>query len=197
MELLVLARRRANLGEEVVDRPGDVVKEGRHLSDLERLRDLVLLLLHAPLGVAEELDLAHAEVGAAEVEGEEGALLGAVRDLLKVRGDHGPVCGESGSEGERAGSGEARWRGGEGAGEERRGETGAHERLVLCGCACEALAELPEHAVRDVLEEPGGRVELALDLGQGLVEGQGEVILAGAREEVGGSGRHWLPWVEG
>ena len=77
--------------KEATDRLCDKVKERGALARLELVRDGVLGLAQGVAALAVERNLAHAQVGATEVEGKVRASLGAVRNMLHIGRDHRPV----------------------------------------------------------------------------------------------------------
>ncbi len=89
--LSVLDKVPAKVVEEGVDALSHVVEEVRDGPGLEGVDDAVLLLLDGEGAVAVERHGADAEVGPAEVHGEEGAPLGPVRQAGDEGGDHGHV----------------------------------------------------------------------------------------------------------
>lgn len=62
----------SNFSKESINAVGDEIKQRARLALLHCVRHLVLLLLHGELVVSAELDFTHAQVGAPQVEGQEG-----------------------------------------------------------------------------------------------------------------------------
>lgn len=89
LELLAGLGHDAMLGQEAIDTVGNEVTEVAHLARLEFIGHLELLLLHAVLTLALELELTHTQVRAAEIEGKVPALFLTRRATRYETGNHG------------------------------------------------------------------------------------------------------------